>query len=172
MEKKISYLNRNFHDYRDSLLGFTKQYYPELEEEFNDASIGSWLLDVVANIGDNLSYHIDRVYQETNIDSAQEKSSVYALARNNGFKIPGPKASMAEVEFSCELPVSGTNNGASGMIAPDWSYAPCLKRGTKVSAGNQVFELLYDVDFNEQSLITHIIAHFAKKVKKYPRKIP
>lgn len=150
MEKKISYLNRNFHDYRDSLLGFTKQYYPELEEEFNDASIGSWLLDVVANIGDNLSYHIDRVYQETNIDSAQEKSSVYALARNNGFKIPGPKASMAEVEFSCELPVNGNNNGSSGMNTPDWSYAPCLKRGTKVSAGNQVFELLYDVDFNEQ----------------------
>ena len=149
MEKKISYLNRTFHDYRNSLLEFTKQYYPELENEFNDASIGAWILDVVSNIGDNLSYHIDRVYQETNIDSAQEKASVYALARNNGFKIPGPKASMAEVEFSCELPING-NNGSSGMDAPDWSYAPCLKRGTKVNAGNQVFELLHDVDFNEQ----------------------
>ena len=149
MEKKISYLNRNFHDYHKSLLDFTKQYYPELENEFNDASIGAWLLDVVSNIGDNLSYHIDRVYQETNIDSAQEKSSIYALARNNGFKIPGPKASLAEVKFSCELPING-NNGASGMNAPDWSYAPCIKRGTKVSAGNQVFELLHDVDFNEQ----------------------
>jgi hypothetical protein len=73
MEKGISYLNRDFHDYRNSLLEYTKQYYPELEDEFNDASIGSWMLDVVANIGDNLSFHIDRMYQETNIDSAQEK---------------------------------------------------------------------------------------------------
>lgn len=149
MEKGISYLNRNFHDYRNSLLEYTKLYYPELEEEFNDASIGSWLLDVVANVGDNLSFHIDRIYQETNIDSAQEKSSVYALARNNGLKIPGPKASMAEVTFSCELPVNA-NNGSSGMVAPDWNYAMCIKRGTKVSAGNQVFEVLYDIDFQEQ----------------------
>jgi hypothetical protein len=150
MEKGISYLNRDFHDYRNSLLEYTKQYYPELEDEFNDASIGAWMLDVVANIGDNLSFHIDRMYQETNIDSAQEKGSIYALARSNGIKIPGPKASMAEVKFTCEIPVDGSNNSSSQMSMPNWSYAPCIKRGTKVSAGNQVFELMYDVDFNEQ----------------------
>lgn len=149
MEKGISYLNRNFHDYKNSLLEYTKQYYPELEDEFNDASIGSWLLDIVANIGDNLSYHIDRVFQETNIESAREKESVYSLARNNGIKIPGPKASMAEVEFSCILPTNG-NNTSSEMKTPNWDYAPCIKKGTKVSAGNEVFEVMYDIDFNEQ----------------------
>lgn len=149
MEKGISYLNRDFHDYKNSLLDYTKQYYPELEDEFNDASIGTWILDVVSNVGDNLSYHIDRVYQETNIDSAQEKSSIYALARNNGIKIPGPKASLCEVVFSCELPAN--NNGSSSDLKnANWGYAPCIKKGTKVSSGNQIFELLYDVDFNEQ----------------------
>lgn len=150
MEKGISYLNRNFHDYRNSLLEYTKQYYPELEDEFNDASIGAWLLDVVSNIGDNLSFHIDRVFQETDINSAQEKGSVYALARNNGFKIPGPKASIAEVEFTCELPANGSTNDVSQINSPDWSYAPCIKRGTRLSAGSQIFELLHDVDFKEQ----------------------
>ena len=148
MEKGISYLNRDFKDYRNSLLNYTKQYYTELDGEFNDASIGAWLVDLVANIGDNLSYHIDRVYQETNLESAQEKSSVYSIARNNGVKIPGPKASMAEVEFSCIIPV--TNNSGNSTISPDWSYAPCIKKGTKMVSGNDVFELLYDVDFNEQ----------------------
>ena len=150
MEKKISYLNRNFYDYRNSLLDYTKQYYPELEDDFNDASIGSWILDIVSNIGDNLSYHIDRVYQETSIDSAQEKASIYALARNNGVKIPGPKASVAEVEFTCELPVYNNNARASEMSVPDYSFAPLIKKGTKVSAGDQVFELMENVDFNEQ----------------------
>ena len=150
MEKKISYLNRNFYDYRNSLLDYTKQYYPELEDDFNDASIGSWLLDVVSNIGDNLSYHIDRVYQETNIDSAQEKSSLYALARNNSVKIPGPKASMAEVEFSCELPVYNNKVKSSEMGVPDYGYAPLIKKGTKLSAGNQIFELMEDIDFQQQ----------------------
>jgi hypothetical protein len=151
MEKGISYLNRDFHDYRNSLLNYTKQYYPELDDEFNDASIGSWLLDVVANIGDNLSYHIDRVFQETNIESAKERASVYAMARNNGVKIPGPKASMAEVEFSCEIPVNNSKRNSSEMnTSPNFNYAPCIKKGTKVTAGNQVFEVLYDVDFMEQ----------------------
>lgn len=150
MEKRISYLNRDFYDYRNSLLEYTKQYYPGLEEQFNDASVGSWLLDVVANIGDNLSYHIDRVYQETNIDSANTKDSIYAMARSNGIKIPGPKASVAEVKFSCELPVNGSMNSSSQNVTPNWSYAPCIKKGTKVSSGNEIFELLYDVDFNEQ----------------------
>lgn len=143
MEKGISYLNRTFYDYRNSLLNYTKEYYPELEAQFNDASVGSWILDIVSNIGDNLSYHIDRVYQETNIDSAKEKSSVLSIARNNGIKIPGPKASMCEVEFSCILPIG--DNGE-----PKWEIAPVIKRGTRVSAGNQIFELIHDVDFREQ----------------------
>ena len=33
MEKGISYLNRTFNDYRNSLLDYTKQYYPELEDD-------------------------------------------------------------------------------------------------------------------------------------------
>lgn len=150
MEKGISYLNRTFNDYRNSLLNYTKQYYPGLDDEFNDASIGSWLLDVVANVGDNLSYHIDRVYQETNIDSARERASIYALARNKGVKIPGPKASIAEITFSCELPTSTAKRGGLVMDSPDWTYAPIIKKGTKISAGSQVFELMYDVDFAEQ----------------------
>jgi hypothetical protein len=148
MEKGISYLNRTFNDYKNSLKNYTKQYYPELEKELNDASIGSWLIDIVANVGDNLSYHIDRVFQETNINSANEKNSVYALARNNNVKIPGPKAAMTEVKFSCEIPVS--YNSQEGAKNPNWDYAPVIKRGTKVTAGNQIFELMEDIDFQQQ----------------------
>lgn len=148
MEKGISYINRTYSDYKESLMGFTKQYYPELTDQFNDASVGSWIVDLVANIGDNLSYHIDRSYQETNINSAQRKSSLYALARNNGVKIPGPKSAIAEVVFSCELPVNSSSS--EGMKSPDWTYAPVVKKGTKVGAGRNVFELMEDVDFGEQ----------------------
>jgi hypothetical protein len=148
MEKGISYISRTYNDYKESLMGFTKQYYPELMDQFNDASVGSWIVDLVANVGDNLSYHIDRAYQETNINSAQRKSSLYALARNNGVKIPGPKSSIAEVVFSCELPVNARTS--DGMKNPDWSYAPVIKKGTKVGAGRNVFELMEDVDFAEQ----------------------
>lgn len=142
MEKKISYLNRTYADYKDALIEMSEKYYPELATSFDDASIAAWQIDVAADIADNLSYHIDRVLQETNIDSAQERASLYSMARNNGFKIPGPKGAMAEVRITVTLP--------SNFDGPDYTYAPIVKRGTRFSSSSQQFELLTDVDFAQQ----------------------
>lgn len=150
-EKKITYLSRNFDDYKKSLTEFVKRYYPQIDNSLDDASIGSWLIDLVASVSDNLSYNIDRTYQETCIDSAQEKSSLYALARSNGLKIPGPKGSMTEVEFSCELPVNTDYaNISSTQGVPNWYFAPIIKKGTKLAAGSQIFEVTSDIDFSKQ----------------------
>ena len=143
MEKNISYLNRNFEDYRQALIDYSKKYYPDLDVNWDDASVGSWLVDINADVADNLSYHIDRVFQETNINSANERASLYALARNIGFKVPGPKGAMAEVEFSCYIPIKSDSK-------PNYDYAPIIRRGTKLAGGSQIFELLDDVDFSLQ----------------------
>ena len=142
MEKGISYLNRTFEDYKNALKDFSKKYYPDMATEYGDASIGSWLIDINADVADNLSYHIDRVYQETNIDSAQEPSSIFNIARNNGIKVPGPKGAMAEVRFTCQVPVDGDTYSKK--------YLPVIKRGTMVNSSSQVFEVMYDVNFAEQ----------------------
>lgn len=142
MEKGISYLNRTYADYRRALVEYSKKYFPEFNVTYDDASVAAWLIGINAAVADDLSYHIDRVYQETNIDSANERASLYNIARNNGVKIPGPKGSMAEVRFSCQLPANGQD--------PNWEEAPIVKRGTKVGSASQQFELLYDVDFKSQ----------------------
>lgn len=136
MEKKISYLNRTFSDYKEALIEMSKRYYPDLNNSFRDASVAEWQIDMLADIADNLSYHIDRVFQETNIDSAQEKSSLYAIARNCGVKIPGPKGAIAEVKITA--------------VMNDLETKLVIKRGTKFAAGSQQFELLYDIDFSSQ----------------------
>ena len=145
MEKKISYLNRTYSDYKKALIEMSEKYYPELSTSFEDASIAAWQIDVAADIADNLSYHIDRVYQETNINSAQEKGSLYSIARNNGVKIPGPKGAMAEVKLTITLPLDNEND-----MEPNWGLAPTIKRGTRFSSASQDFELLNDVNFAEQ----------------------
>ena len=142
MEKGISYLNRTFDDYKNALQDFSRKYYPDMATEHGDSSIGSWLIDINADVADNLSYHIDRVYQETNIDSAQEPSSVMNIARNNGVKVPGPKGAMAEVRFTCQVPVDGDTYAKE--------YLPVIKRGTMVNSSSQMFEVMYDVNFSEQ----------------------
>jgi len=152
VENRISYLNRTFDDYKQSLKEYIKQYYPQIASDLNDASIGAWLVDMVAAVGDNLSYYIDKAYNETNIDTAQQRSSVLNLARTNGLKVPGPKGAVALCEFSVELPVyaSSSSNSKSSLGMPDMNYAPIIKKGTKVSSRNQIFEVMNDIDFNEE----------------------
>lgn len=148
MDKKISYLARNFDDIKNELINFSKKYYPSLSDNFNDASVGAWLIDLVSAVGDDLSYHTDRMYQETNIDSANSKATILNNARMNGVKIPGPKPSVCEVELSCILP-SG-ENGGKDIASLDWQYAPSVKRGGIVGNSSYTFELMEDVNFGEQ----------------------
>ena len=148
MEKKINYLARTFDDYKSELISFSNKYYPELADSYNDSSVGAWFIELVASVGDNLSYHTDRMYQETNINSATLKSTVLNIARTNGLKVPGPKASLCEIALSCVLPVGDDRTGSIAL--PDWNYAPIVKRSTVVSAGNLNFQLSEDVDFGTQ----------------------
>lgn len=145
MEKKINYLSRTFDDIKAELIKFSNQYYPELADDFDDSSIGAWFIDLVSAVGDDLSYHTDRMYQETNIDSANLKSTVLNQARANGLKIPGRKSSICEIEISCTLPTNSTN-----IHQPDWNYAPIVQRTSIASAGDFNYQLTEDVNFAEQ----------------------
>lgn len=148
-ENKISYVARNYDDYKREIKELTRKYYPDVFASLNDASIGEWLIELISDIGDNLSFHTDRVFQETNIDSANQMSSLNSLARTNGLKIPGQKAAIVEVELSCEIPVNGNGQTNGSLSTPDETYLPFIKRGTLFSNGIVTFELDEDVDFKD-----------------------
>ena len=90
-----------------------------------------------------LSFHTDRMFNETQINYAQEGSSVLELARTFGVNIPGKRPSITLVDFTVTVPVD--NNRGDG---PDYSYAPLLLKGTQVSGGGKIFELPDDLDFS------------------------
>ena len=147
-EKNIKYMSRDFNTIKSDLISLSKQYYPELSDSFNDGSVGSWIIDLVSSVGDELNYYIDRCYNEQNINSAALKSSVLNFARMNGMKIPGPKAATCEIEISVTIP--GTKGDSDVLMSPDWDYAPKIARGATVTNGSIVFEITEDVDFGEQ----------------------
>lgn len=149
-ENKLSYLNRNFDDYRQSIIDITRQYYPDVFENLNDASIGAWLIDILSDIGDNLNYHIDRNVQETYLDSSKEFTSIQNIARTNGLRIPYKKAALVEIELSCRLPLSQQGSEGDGDMMADETYCPYVKRGTLFSNGTTTFELVHNIDFKEQ----------------------
>jgi hypothetical protein len=137
--KKISYTTRDFASIRTELINFTRTYYPDVIDNFNDASIFSALLDLNAAVTDNLQFNIDRSIQETVLQFAQQRSSIYNIARTYGLKIPGQRPSVALVDFSITVPAFGD--------APDLRYCGILRRGSQVNGGGQVFETVYDIDF-------------------------
>src|SRR5574344_1835591 len=132
MAKKISYATRDFAGLREELVNLTKQYYPELISNFNDASVYSVLLDLNAAIADNLHFHIDRVWQETILDYAQQRQSLYSIAKTYGIKIPGNRQSVALCDLSINVPVRGDKD--------DERYEGILKTGAQISGGGQIFE--------------------------------
>jgi hypothetical protein len=140
MSKKISYATRDFAGLRQELVNLTKDYYPELVQNTNDASIYSVLLDLNAAVADNLHFHIDRVWQETMLDFAQQRQSLFHIAKTYGLKIPGTRPSVALCDFSINVPVRGDKE--------DERYLGILKGGAQVSGGGQIFETLEDIDFS------------------------
>ena len=138
-QQKISYTVRDFAAIRQELINYTKTYYPDLIDNFNDASVFSVFLDLNAAVADNLHYHIDRSIQETVLQYAQQRSSVYNIARTYGLKIPGQRPSVALVDFSITVPAFGDKD--------DERYLGILRRGSQVNGSGQVFETVYDVNF-------------------------
>jgi hypothetical protein len=138
-EKRISYTVRDFQAIRTELINFAKTYYPELIDNFNDASVFSVLLDLNAAVSDNLHYHIDRSIQETVLQYAQQKSSIFNIARTYGLKLPGQRPSVALVDFSITVPANGDKD--------DESYEGTLRRGSQVVGAGQIFETVTDIDF-------------------------
>jgi hypothetical protein len=98
------------------------------------------LLELNAAVGDILSFHTDRMFQETQLDFAQERTSILSLARTYGLKVPGKRPSVSIVDFSCVLPTLGSTF--------DISYAPLIRQGSQVNGSGKVFETMEDIDFS------------------------
>lgn len=138
-DRKISYGVRDFQSIRTELLNYVRTYYPDLINDFNDASIFSVFLDLNAAVADNLHYHIDRSLQETVLQYAQQKSSIYNIARTYGLKIPGQRPSITLCDFSIVVPPFGDK--------PDPKYLGFLERGAQVLGNGIIFESINDIDF-------------------------
>jgi hypothetical protein len=99
-------------------------------------------MDLNAAVADNLNYQIDRSVQETVLQYAQQRSSIYNIARTYGLKIPGYRPSVAVVDVSIVVPPLGDSE--------DYRYLGILRAGSQFNGGGTVFETVYDIDFSTQ----------------------
>ena len=135
-----TYLNRDFDAIRSDLMNLLKIYYGDQWQDYNSVSIGMSLVDLMAYVGDLLSYHTDKRFNEMFIETAQEITSLYRLAKNLGYKAPGFRPAITVSDFSIEVPPT-----ADG---PDTNYLPLYRPGVQIKGAGQVFETVDEIDFS------------------------
>ena len=79
--RPISYTSRDFDSIKEDLVNYAKRYYPNTFQDFNEASFGAMMLDLVAYVGDQLSFYVDYQANESFIDSAIEYKNIVKLAK-------------------------------------------------------------------------------------------
>jgi hypothetical protein len=145
-KRPISYTSRDFESIKDSLTNYAKRYYPTTFKDFNEASFGALMLDLVSYVGDQLSFYVDYQANESFLDSAIEFRNVTRLANTMGYKTPGAPSASGICSFYIIIPAAATTTG------PDFDYIPILKKGTLVGTSNSVmYTLNEDVDFSDPS---------------------
>ena len=63
-QKEVRYLNKDFSSFRNDLIDFAKQYYPNTYNDFNESSPGMMFIEMASYVGDVLSYYVDAQFKE------------------------------------------------------------------------------------------------------------
>tara|TARA_Y100001938_G_scaffold127624_1_gene180668 strand:- start:796 stop:2598 length:1803 start_codon:yes stop_codon:yes gene_type:complete len=163
----IDLTSRDFNSIKADLVNYAKVHYPDTFQDFTQASFGSMIIDMVAYVGDQLSFYTDYQTNETLIDSAVEAENVAQLAKQFGYKYPGASTSTGKVAIYLEVPAKGDDAGS----LPDTSNLPILKKGSILSSeGGASFTLIEDIDFSREDVEVTIGEDDGKKPVTYAYK--
>ena len=136
----VNYLSKDFDSIKSDLIDYLQRYFPDDYQDFNEASGGMALIELLAYIGDAMSFFIDRQVNEGFIERALEGKNVFSLAQNLGYQ---PKFSRPAVVNLSISAIFDNTTSASSIFT--------LKKGSKVVTNFEPavqFETLVDADFS------------------------
>ena len=146
--KEVRYLNKDFSQFRNNLIEFSKQYFPNTYQDFNESSPGMMFIEMASYVGDVMSYYVDSQFKESLLGYSEELRTLYAMAQSFGYKPRLSAPSSTKLEFFQLVPNTGEGNNA----APDFNYALNIKAGTRVeTADGVVFRTIEDCDMRYES---------------------
>ena len=151
IKKEVKYLNKDFAQFRQNLINFTKQYFPNTYQDFNESSPGMMFMEMASYVGDVLSYYTDTSFRESLLSTAEESANVLMLSQLFGYK---PRLnSPATCKLDIFQLVPAINTGANA--APDMRFALVVEQGMEVSTEDgKIFHTETPVDFNQDPEIT------------------
>ena len=145
-DRDIKYVNKDFSNYRDQLIEFSKSYFPDTYNDFSPTSPGMMFIEMASYVGDVLSFYQDMQLQETYLQYAKNPSNLYTMAYMMGYRPKVTAASEVTIQLSQTVGAVGGN--------PDWNQALKLAPNTRLSSttgGNVKFIIDKPVDFSFSS---------------------
>ena len=138
----INYTSRDFNSIKQDLINYAKIYYPNTYKDFNDASFGALMIDMISYVGDIMSFYIDFQTNESLMDSAILEDSIYKIAKQLGYKFSTTPIATGQAAFYVSVPANDAGTG------PNTDLIPILKAGTLLSSdAGASYTLADDVDF-------------------------
>lgn len=168
IKKDVSYLGKDFGQFRTNLIEFTKQYFPNTYTDFNESSPGMLFMEIAAYVGDVLSYYTDNNLKESFLEQASERTNVYDLAKALGYRPKNVVPAYVTLDVYQLVPAIGTGTN----VRPDFNYALSIKPGMQIGQnnGNSVFRTLDSIDFSYSSSIdsTEVTIYESDDATKLP----
>ena len=150
-KKEVRYLNRDFSTFKKALIDFSKVYYPNSYNDFNETSPGMMFIEMAAYVGDVLSFYIDKQFKESLLPYAEERKNVVDLVKTLGYKPNATTPSTVKIDMYQTVPSKTTDGGVTYF--PDMDYALQINAGAIARAASNAtnFRTLDVVDFKYSS---------------------
>ncbi len=147
-QKEIKYLNKDFSGFRNDLIEFSKQYFPNTYNDFNESSPGMMFIEMASYVGDVLSYYVDSQFKEMLLAYAEDTKAIYDMAQSFGYKPKLSRPSFATVDVFQTVPSTGTGNN----VKPNMDYGVVITENSTLSAGNgTTFRIRENLNFRYSS---------------------
>jgi len=148
--KNIKYINKDFSEFRASLIDYTKTYFPTTYNDFSPASPGMMFIEMASYVGDVLSFYLDNQIQENYLQFARQSNNLFELAYMFGYKPKVTGVAIVDVDFYQLVPYKNIG----GTRAPDFDYALYIAPNSTVTNNSNISFLINDpIDFTVSSSV-------------------
>ena len=144
LKRDIRYIDRDFNQFRNALINYSKTYFPNTYNDFTDTSTGMLFMEMASYVGDVLSFYLDNQIQETFIQKARQQENLYQMAYLLGYEPKVTTAASVNIDFYQQVPAIQV----SGEWVPDYDYAMIIPENTSITS---------NLDSTQQFLIEDVI---------------
>ena len=102
----VDYSSRDYVGLRDSMVRAIPYFTPDWTD-WNESDLGIVLVELLAYMGDNIHFYIDRMAAESFLPTAITRTSIVNLCKLIDYELGGPVAASVDVEFSMSAPLPG-----------------------------------------------------------------